>query len=286
MAEPTFEQVYKAKEPSFEDVYGQARGEAPPKEGGFRGAMNKVLDTVPPLHKQPAANAAATMAAMPPGLGALGRIATSAGIGGARSLVEHGMSDAGLTTLLDAAVAGVSEGMLGGAGKLASKLGKSVRGFDYATSAPGKALDLLRDRVLGGKFVIPSFGADKITIDEAVKKLASMTGPAYRVARDEIAAVLKRIDTNKMQGLPGKSAGRIFLDETSKKRFGAPSTFAEVANAAGKALKSPVTRGAADVAVTSPMDDERSGIPIGLPMLERVAEHVRSIPGLLSHVAH
>lgn len=185
--------------------------------------------------------------------------------------------------LLDAATAGATEGALGLASKvklpgvpslsdLAEKVTGRKEAFKYATEAPGKALDALRDRLPKGKWLwVPTINEKaKITVDEAVKSLKGLEGLEYQAARKEIINEMNALDIRK-GGLPelGRKsrptyAGQGFDVRTSPERFQPPpgSTLERFAEGvAVPFLESPATRGLADVATTQ--HDPSSGLPYG-----------------------
>src|SRR3990167_5024348 len=98
-----------------------------------------------------------------------------------------------------------------------------------------------------------------LTVDEAVKRLAELTGPEYRVARAEIASELSRLDVQRVTG-PKPLAGAIFKTFTEPERFLYRGTPLErVAERVVGATRHPITRTAADVAATADV----GGLPAG-----------------------
>lgn len=190
-----------------------------------------------------------------------GRIAASGALGAAQSLARgEGLGEMGWHGLLDAIVAGVTEGAVSAiarpGGRLLGKAGAASRAFDWATKAPGEALEAIRARLPAGKWLnVPSLSSAKLTVQEAVDKLATMTGNDYQLARQELASELNRLDVQAVTG-PKPLAGKVFKDRTSADRF-VPSGFSRVAEAARKALTGPTGRAVADTAAITPYQ----GIP-------------------------
>lgn len=210
-----------------------------------------------------------------------GRIAASAATGPITALASgKSLGDAGWAGALDAAVAGLTEGVGAGVGKVASRFGAPARAYQYATEAPGKALEYLKARLPAGKWLsVPSLGPGKMTVEEAVGKLAKAERRTYEVARAEIAHEMSRLDAQRLTG-PKPLAGQVFKHETAPERF-APSRFSKVAEGVAQAAKSPVTRGTADVAATTPVDE--AGLPQGaLPALA-ATDHLGAIVRAAKH---
>lgn len=197
---------------------------------------------------------------------AVGRIATSAGIGAGQAAARG--EDATIGGLIDAAVAAVGEGVAGAAGKVASKVAEPVlsqaAGLKYATEAPGKAYEFLKDRLPTGKWLsIPSMDTAKLSFEEAVKKLATMTGDAYRVARAELAGELSRLDIQRVTG-PKPLAGSVFRGLTSdQRREMAASPFRQFAAGLMRLLQNEGARGAMDAAMIAPAPEPAPPVPMG-----------------------
>lgn len=233
----------------------------------------------------PAAIAAPLIYAGGAGAGAMGvpalagRIATSGAIGAGQSAARgDDLSKMGLAGLLDAAVSGLTEGVGGAATKAVGKLAGPARAFEYATEAPSKALDFLRARLPAGKWInAPSIDSAKMTVDEAVKKLSTMSGKAYEVARKELASELSRLDAQSVTG-PKPLAGQVFKDQTSKQRFQPPS-LSSIADKVAGALKNPEVRAAMDSLMIAPFPGARA--PLGAVAGAALAGSplVKHIPG-------
>ena len=176
--------------------------------------------------------------------------------------------------------AGLWEAALGIGPKLGlSKLGvpsleslaKRVGAFRYATEAPLAAYNAIKDRVPKGKWMfVPTINPKApITALEAAEGLAKLERLDYEAARKEIVQELNRLDMRRA-GLPQLKAkgprpyaGSGFETRTSPERF-APSDVSKRGAAVAEALKSPLSRIAADVGAT----EEVEGVPVGaLPFL-------------------
>lgn len=202
------------------------------------------------------------------------RILTSAASGGVAAAGSgRSLGEAGWASALDAAVAGLAEGVVKGGGAVASKLGSASRVFKSATEAPGKALDALMSRLPPGKwFNVPSLGRGPMTGREAVEKLAEVAkadGVTYRQARAEIVHEMNRLDAQSVTG-PKPLAGQVFKDRTAEK-LSAPGRTSRVAETVNKGIETGVpigqgrripVQGAIDTAATSPM--EEGAFPVGL----------------------
>lgn len=186
-----------------------------------------------------------------------------------------------MTAAKTATVAGLWEAAFGLAPKLgASKFGvpsleglsKRVEAFDYASKAPMQAYEAIKDRVPKGKWMfVPTINPKQaITAKEAAEGLAKLERLDYEAARKEIKAELDRLDVWRA-GLPGRPgrgprpyAGSAFETRTSATRF-EPSDVAKRGAATAQAMKSPLTRMAADVGATG---EDIEGVPRGaLPFM-------------------
>lgn len=210
-----------------------------------------------------------------------GSLPVRLGVSGAQGALDalmsgRGLSGAGYEAALDVIVAGVSEAVLGKAGKKLAEYAAPARMFQYATEAPMKALDALRARLPKGKWMnVPSIAGTKITADEAVQELTKLTGNEYKQARAEIANELSRLDAQRITG-PRPVAGTVFNQRTSPERFEPPNRpLAQGFDAAARALRAPVTRAAADVAATTPIDN--SGTPVGVVPIAGAWDHAGSL---------
>lgn len=200
--------------------------------------------------------------------GALGRVAGAALMGGGTAAASgQPLGEAGWQAALDGAVAGLTEGaMASGSKVLKEGIPHVVRGgapaaaFRYATEAPGKAYEAIKARLPAGKWVnAPALGAARLTVKEAVDKLATLTGKAYEQARAELAHEMNRLDVQRVTG-PKPLAGQVFKGRTSDARFEPPRS-AKLADVAGRAVGSRGAKATADAASTQEVED---GIPAGL----------------------
>lgn len=189
-----------------------------------------------------------------PKLGAaLGRVAAGTGIAAGKDIAKSG--GVGWETVIDAALEGGTEAIGGALGKVLKKAGAPARGYAYATEAPEKALDYVRNRLQTTRMVIPSIDpTKKITWDEAIAALKKMTGQDYRVARAEIAQWMNMADRQELR----PRAGQVFKDATAKFRVPASGT-AKIAEGARKVVGANAPRAAADVAATEDVE----GVPAG-----------------------
>lgn len=204
----------------------------------------------------------------------LGRVATAAGLGGAAGALTDGA--AGYHALLDGAVAAITEGALSGVSKLPKvgleKTGAPARAFKWATNAPVEAWEALKARLPGGKWLnVPSLSSSLLTAEEAVKKLAKLTGKDYQLAREEIASEFTRLDAQRMTG-PKPFAGKVFKGRTSPERF-EPSTLSSVAEAARGALDSNAVRAGADAIAGTPYE----GVPLGAVAAAALPDQAASV---------
>lgn len=218
---------------------------------------------------------------------AAGRIATSGAVGGGEAAAQG--RDVTMGTMLDAVVAGLSEGAAAalrfapkvGVENVAEPLRAARRGLQWATEAPEKALDIIADRLPKGRWLnVPSLSDKAMTVKEAVKKLAQQTEETYRIARQEIASEMTRLDIQRLTG-PKPTAGAIFKDVTAKKRWITEGTpFQRVADAVAPYLKDNALRSAWDALWLSEVSP---GVPLGAVAGAAVAEAPgavgRHIPG-------
>lgn len=171
-----------------------------------------------------------------------GRLAGAGALGAARGATTPGESAVGRGAI-DIAAAAIPEAVLGPGFGLAA--GKAARGFAHAGSAPVEAIESLAHRLMGGKVLVPSLGAAKMTAQEAAEKLGQLTGKAYIVARDELASALNVLD--RFKGQAGTSVGDLFKQLTKGERF-QPKTLSRAAEAV---RGSGAARGAADAVTTT-----------------------------------
>lgn len=189
----------------------------------------------------------------------VGRIVAAGGIGAGQAAAND--RSALWNGVLDAVVAGVTEGALGGGGRLLKGAGAAVRGSEWAKGAPAQALAAIRARVGNGRWVnAPSMSPTALTPTEAVERLATLRGPAYRQARAELASEFNRLDMQMAAGGPRPAAGQVFKDQTAKYLV-EPSGFARVAEAVRRGTASTAGRSAADAAMIAPA---LGGLPLGL----------------------
>lgn len=236
-------------------------------KGAVEGIRNPKMSTVLPL-------------SLGPGAGVVPRIgAVTAGrmVDDPKGSLGENLMTAGKT----ATVAGLWEAAFGIAPKLGiskigvpslESLGKRVQAFAYATRAPMEAYEAIKDRVPKGKWMfVPTINPKQaITAKEAAEGLAKLERLDYEAARKEIKAELDRLDVWRagLPGRPGKGprpyAGSKFETITTPERF-TPSDAAYRGAAATAAMKSPLTRMAADVVATG---EDIEGVPRGsLPAL-------------------
>lgn len=245
-------------------------------KAGVEGIVHPKMSTVLPLSLGPGAGVVSRV----------GSVAAGRMLDDPKATVGENLATAGTA----ATTAGLWEAAFGVAPKLgASKFGipslealsKRVGAFKYATEAPMKAYEAIKDRVPKGKWMfVPTINPKQaITAKEAAETLGTLTGLEYEVARKEIKAELDRLDIWRggLPDRPGRGprpyAGSSFETRTSDKRF-EPSDVAKKGAAAVKTLRDPFTRTAADVAAT----EDAGGIPLGLwPPLMATPESLRGI---------
>lgn len=181
------------------------------------------------------------------------RIGAMGAMGAATAAAEGGDAKSmGINALIDMLVAGVTEGVMGTAGKAAGR---------YATKSVREAVEALRSRLPTGRwFNIPALSNARMTMDEVLTALDSVRtkGPTYQQARQEFANELTRLDAQRVTG-PKPYAGQLFRERTSKEA----TTTGRTAATAEKALTAPAARAAADVAATTPASDQPGDLPIG-----------------------
>ena len=179
--------------------------------------------------------------------------------------------------ILDAAVAGLTEGVVAGLPRLrvpftnigikaqAEPVRASRAALEHATRAPGEALERIAARLPKGKWLmVPSLSGQKLTVEDAVKQLSGTMGPQYQQARGEIISELSRLDIQRVTG-PKPWAGALFRKWTTPERFVAPeSGTGRLALAALRASQNPAVRAAADAAMTAPVGSP--AVPVGLPL--------------------
>ena len=297
------------KYPQYQDLLGDVAAQRDPylrgvpKEPGSPGPPEQVTGEGAPMSTLLTTAATAPLAmgggALAARLGVpavLGRVGAVGAAGAGRRMAEGqtGMEPV-WGGLLDAIVAGLTEGVVSvttGGGKIPltnikvglKEWGAPSRAFEWATKAPRKAIDMVASRLPKTPVLnIPSMSAKPMTVDDAVAKLAKMTGAEYQIARAELASELSRLDIQKfiptasgqfVKG-PGPSAGSVFKKFTSPERF-EPSGFANLAEGLREALSGPTGRSVADALATSPI----AGIPAGALGLAAIAPSlVRHLPG-------
>jgi hypothetical protein len=210
----------------------------------------------------------------------VGRVAASAGLGGIRGANQG--TGAVYGAMIDAIVSGLTEGAVSAGANLGiekpvklglKEWGAPARGFEWATKAPEKALDLLSSRLPPGRWLnVPSLSGQPMTAQEAVKALSKTEGLAYRQARAEIAHEMSRLDAQRVTG-PRPLAGPIFKEATAKQRF-PPSDFARAAQGIYEGSGSNVGRSAIDALTTA---QPTTGVPLGLFALPSAVS--RHLPG-------
>jgi len=218
------------------------------------------------------------LAAGAAGAPALAGEMAASGLIGAAEAKKQGESP-GRAALTDAALAGLTGGAVTGLnkglplGKLGSipgveALGKPARAFEWATEAPKKMLQAIKDRLPKAAFVnVPSLSKSPMNPVDAVKKLTELTGMEYKQARAEIISEFNRLDiqqwiataTGEFVKGPKPYAGSVFKAGTSKARF-EPSTTAKVAEAVRPALTGPAARSSGEALATEPV---APGVPAG-----------------------
>ncbi len=219
---------------------------------------------------------------------ALGRIAASGLIGGAEAKAQG--RSFGYGALLDAIVAGMTEGAgtalmkapKVGAEALADPIMRARAALRYATEAPDKALAGLRARLPKGAWLnVPSLSKSRLTVDDAVAKLAKMEGNAYQQARAEIASEMNRLDVQRVTG-PKPLAGAVFKHETSPERFTPRSTalqrVAEQVATLPREQAAPL-RAAWDTAMMEDVYGVPLGAIAGAALKEAPGALLRRIPG-------
>lgn len=295
------------------EAYGPARTQSDPHGP----VMGGVLDTMGVTDRKGARTATDTIL-RPQGVGELmtreavlapvslgslpARVAVQGGLGALERLTAgKGLEDAGYGALIDATVAGLTEGVLGAVGAGARKLAKPLlesraankaaqSAFEWATEAPQVALDALAKRFPGAKMLIPSLDeTKKLTFQEAIDRLTKVKGgvegDAYKQARAEIADWMKRLDK---QVTPKPDAGAVFLERTEPKRFTPPPSIKGTvaqrsASQVSDIADSGVTRSAADTLATTPAD-EQTGIPIGGKPIMDAIHSAKDIWHVLKHL--
>lgn len=204
---------------------------------------------------------------------ALGRILSAGGLGAGQAAAQG--RDVTWGAMLDGIVAGLTEGgaALAKGGRIPfTKLslkdaGAPARGFEYASRAPREALDLIRSRLPSGAWVqAPTISATPMTPEQAVRRLADMTGREYQMAREEIAREFSRFSG----GDP--KAGEWFRQFTSESRFPA-SGAAELAERARRALDEAPLRGGLDALMTA----DKGGVPLGALGLSALGDSLGGI---------
>lgn len=192
------------------------------------------------------------------------RIGAQAGLGAVERLTDgKGLGAAGWGALIDGAVAGLTEAVLGKVGGKIAEHAKPLRAFESAKTALGEALDAISARLPKGKWMrVPSISGGKMTADEAVQELAKLRGAEYKQAREEIANELSRLDAQRITG-PKPVAGTVFKQRTSPDLFEpGKERSRRAAGAVSDAVNSRPARAIADTAATTPIDDS-TGVPIG-----------------------
>ena len=212
----------------------------------------------------------------------IGRVAASAGMGGAEAAARGDSPTMG--ALIDGVIAALTEGAVSkvssGAklpliGKVEGLMerGAPARAYKWATEAVKEALEPVRARLpKAARLNIPSVSKTPITVDEAVKTLGTLEGDAYQQALQEIKNEMNRLDIQKwiatlsgefVKG-PRPYAGTVYGRSVSPERF-APPTSAKVAEAVRPVVTSPGARSLADIGTTQKLD---GGLPAGaLPLL-------------------
>lgn len=281
-AAPLTKETAKEKQPSFLSLMAKNIAKIPERAAAdVKGAVE--------TFKNPSMTA--TLPLVVPGAGVATRLGTVA-MGRMMDKPSTDWKENLGTALRAAGLGGIAEAILGGAAKVpipkvgslsslaekfgaekaeaAAEMAKRTAGYKFATEAPAKAMDALKDRILGAKVIIPSIDpAKKITLEEAAKELATREGPAYQQTLAEIVNVLGRVDKQRLMGGPRPWAGQEFKRRVSPERFPpvpvpVPSgstmeRFAE--QVAVPALKSPAGRLAADVGSSEEVPG--TGIPAG-----------------------
>jgi hypothetical protein len=184
---------------------------------------------------------------------AIGRIATGTGESAAAAAVRGESpgkiaAEAGKGGLATT----VTEGLLSGLDPKGT-LRAGRRAFEEAKDLPGQALDLLRGRLktrslfgggvtLPSQISVPSIQRAKMTVQEAVDKLATLRGPAYQQALKEIEQGMNALDKTKLTP-PAGTAFRELVAQTLK----------EPQQGIRGAMQSPAGRSIADALATSPI---------------------------------
>jgi len=191
------------------------------------------------------------------GTGAIAGNIAAAGAVGAGEAALRG-DNALYAGILDAIVAGLTEGTISGVSSLPKiglkELGAPARAFKWATEAPGKALDAIAARLPSGKwFNVPSLSSKPLSVKDAVDKLKDLEGLPYQQARAELANEMTRLDMQRISG-PKPFAGQVFKAGTSKERYQSPGLGrAKAAEAVRGVVETPATRAAADaLAIENP----------------------------------
>lgn len=232
---------------------------------------------------------------------AIGRVATTGAIGGAQAAMSG--KDVPTAALLDVVLAAGAEGLGAGgawmAGKRAAPLVKEraealatnegrKKGFEWATKSVDEAWEAIKARMPNAKVIVPSLSSAKISLEDAVQQLKTLSGPKYQQALAEIKSWMDRLDKQRLAGGPKPWAGREFTRRAAKERFVAPdvpapkgTAFQRIAEAAQKGAQSNLARSVTDVAATAPVGD-LGGMPAGLVALAMVPGAkwlARKVPG-------
>jgi len=233
----------------------------------------------------------------------LGSALTSGLITGGRELASGrgGATDALQKGALDAVVSGMLSGAPGVLAHMPIRghlpvefnlglkaAGAPVRAYEWATRAPHEAVAMLSKRLSGaGRHVnVPSLSPTPMTFQDAVNKLVGLAGTkgeglhgqAYRLARDELAGEMTRLDL-----YPGmKDAGKVFLDPTVTSEIReVPRMGAKIAEGARKASTSRAAQ--IGIATGAQMPSGEPGVTMGELAAKRLfLDPIERVGGLVS----
>lgn len=183
------------------------------------------------------------------------------GVGSA--IKGEGLSDILTKAGLGTVTAGATEGLMGLAGKVGTRLAGTARVREMQTMAAersaeylkrakemaGEAYEAVSARLMGGKIAVPSLSTAKLTVQDAVDKLKNLKSPRWEIALDEIAQGMNMLDKTQA----AQKAGDVFKAALPAKLFDprrAPAPLLPDTNLA---------RTVADVITGEPIE----GVPLG-----------------------
>jgi hypothetical protein len=218
--------------------------------------------------------------------GMLGRAASEGVQRGVGALTQgESPTDIAKKAAMGAATGLGTEGLMGligrgfgGVARLreAQKMGteRAEQAFSRAGTLATDALDAIKNRLAGRKIFgggvtlpaniyVPSLSKARLTVDDAVQKLASVSGAKWHAAVEEIASALDKLDKTKL--VPG--AGDIF-------RAAVPATRQAPLPGSVPFANTALARTAADVLTGTPVE----GRPVGGLAAEGVVANPPHVP--------